>query len=427
MKTILQNVTILHPEQDLNKKADLLIEDGVIKAIDSINPEDHPDADVHKFSNGIVAPGFLDMHVHLREPGREDQETVETGSNAAANGGFTAMACMPDTDPMADSSEVVAFIKQKSSKYIADVYPVAAATVRREGEMMTPMAELVDMGAVAFSDDEKPIKTAQLVRRIMEYGAMFDTPIIEHCHDESMSKGEMNESFQSTFLGLHALPSIAEDLVVSRDIMIAEYTGAKLHIAHISTKNAVELVRQAKQRGIKVTAEVTPHHFTLSDEAVQSYDPNVKVLPPLRTKEDIAALLEGLKDGTIDAIATDHQPHTIEEKEEEFEYAPTGIVGLETAVGLALTELYHKKVLTLEQIIEKFAINPRKILNIPIPAIEVGKEANITIFDPDEIWTVDKTKFKSRSKNTPFDKKLLTGKPIGVINKGKVFINGKYA
>jgi dihydroorotase len=255
---------------------------------------------------------------------------------------------------------------------------------------------------------------------------MYNVPVIEHCEDESLAGGAMNESINSTILGLSPIPSIAEDLVVIRDILVAEYVKGKIHIAHISTKNAVNMVRRAKENGINITAEVTPHHFTLTDDALKSYDTNFKMNPPLRRREDVDAVLEGLKDGTIDCIASDHAPHSPEEKETEFEFAPNGIIGLETEIGLALSELLHKNILSLDSLVEKMAVNPRKILNIPIPKIEIGEKANLTILDPDEVWTVNVDRFKSRSKNSPFDKKLLTGKAAGVINKGQMFFNDEF-
>lgn len=283
------------------------------------------------------------------------------------------------------------------------------------------MYELFEAGAVAFSDDGNVIKTAGILRHVMEYSKMFDAPIIEHCEDESLASGAVNESEISTILGLPAIPNIAEDLIVMRDIMMAEFTGSRVHIAHVSSKNAVELIHQAKKKNIKVTAEVTPHHFTLTDESLKTYDTNYKMNPPLRTRADVVALIEGLKDGTIDCIASDHAPHSIEEKEMEFIYAPNGIIGLETELSLSITELVHKKHLSLSQLIEKLSINPRKILNLPIPLIKENEKANLTIIDTDIIWTVDISKFKSKSKNSPFDKRLLTGKSIAVINKGKMF------
>jgi len=366
------------------------------------------------------------MHVHLREPGREDEETVVTGCNAAANGGFTGIACMPNTQPAIDSAETLNFIKAQANFHLVNVYPVAAATIGREGKVLSPMAELFEAGAVGFSDDGVAIKTASILRKVLEYSQMYDLAVIEHCEDETLAGGAMNEGLNSTLLGLPAIPSVAEDLIVSRDIQMAEYTGGKIHIAHISTKNAVQLVREAKAKGLKVTAEVTPHHFNLIDDSVKTYDTNFKMNPPLRTQEDVDAIIDGLKDGTLDCIASDHAPHSIEEKEEEFQYAPNGIIGLETEIGLTFSELFHKKILSLKDIVEKLSINPRKILNIPVPGFDLGQEANFTILDADVVWTVDINKFKSKSKNSPFDKKLLTGKSVAVINNRKMFYNGKF-
>lgn len=427
MKVLLKDVAVNNPVQNLKEdKTDILIENGIISEIGQIDESSVGEVKIYDLKGKLVTPGFFDMHVHLREPGREDKETVISGCNSAANGGFTAVACMPNTEPAIDSAEVITFIKKQASNHLVDVYPVAAATVGRKGEVLSPMAELFDAGAVAFSDDGVAIKSASILKRAMEYAMMYDLPIIEHCEDESLAGGAMNESINSTILGLPPIPSLAEDLIVMRDILVAEYTGAKVHIAHISTSKSVQMVREAKARGIKVTAEVTPHHFTLTDDAVKTYDTNVKMNPPLRTRADVDAIVEGLKDGTLDCIASDHAPHTIEEKEVEFEYAPNGIIGLETQIGLALTELFHKKILSIEQLIEKFAINPRKILNIPIPQLKKGEPANLTILDLDSIWTVDKSKFLTKSINTPFDKKLLTGKSLGVINNRQMFFEGKF-
>ncbi len=423
MKIILRNINILNPDQGLNEKGtDLLITNGKITKIGKISDKEAGDAKVYDFAGKYAVPGFFDMHVHLREPGREDEETVKTGCDAAAGGGFTGLACMPNTEPAIDSAEVVTLIKEKAANHLVDVHPIGAATVGRKGEVISPMAELVEAGAVGFSDDGTAIKTAAMLRRSLEYSGMYNVPVIEHCEDESLTGGAMNEGINSTILGLPPIPSVSEDIIVSRDILMAEYTGGRIHIAHISTKKSVELVREAKKKGIKVTAEATPHHFSLTDDAVKTYDTNVKMSPPLRTQADVDAVVKGLKDGTIDCIASDHAPHSPEEKEAEFEYAPNGILGLETQVGLALSELYAKKVLTLEQIVEKMSVNPRKILNIPVPKFEEGEIANITILDPDAVWTVDIKKFKSKSHNSPFDKKLMTGKAVGVINNGKMYL-----
>jgi dihydroorotase len=424
MKIILKNINLLNPEQGINEKGtDLFIVDGKISAIGKINDKDTSEAKVYDFSGKYIVPGLFDMHVHLREPGREDEETVKTGCDSAANGGFTGIACMPNTEPAIDSAEVVTLIKEKAAGHLVDVHPIGAATLGRKGEIISPMAELVEAGAAGFSDDGVAIKTSAMLRRALEYSNMYNVPVIEHCEDESLTGGAMNEGLNSTTLGLPPIPSVSEDIIVSRDLLMAGYVGGKIHIAHISTKKSVEMVRDAKKRGIKVTAEAAPHHFSLTDDAVKTYDTNVKMSPPLRTQADVDAVQKGLKDGTIDCIASDHAPHSPEEKEAEFEFAPNGILGLETEVGLTISELYSKKILSLEQVIEKMAINPRKILNIPVPKFEVGEMANLTILDLETIWTVNINKFKSKSHNSPFDKKLMTGKALGVINNGKMYLS----
>jgi len=427
MKIVLKNVDVIHPEDKINLKGvSVLLSNGYISHIGELSNDEVKDAKEFDFTGKILVPGLFDMHVHLREPGREDEETVISGCNSAASGGFTGVACMPNTEPAIDSAEVVKFIKEQASNHLVDVYPVAAASVGRKGEIISPMAELIESGAVAFSDDGGVIKTSSVLRRAFEYANMYDAPIIEHCEDESLAEGAMNEGINSTLLGLPGLPSVAEDIIVSRDILMAEYTGGRIHIAHISTKNSVNLVREAKKKGIKVTAEVTPHHFTLTDDSLKTYDTNFKMNPPLRTQIDVDAIIKGLKDGTIDCIASDHAPHSIEEKESEFQFAPNGIVGFETTVGLSFSELLKKNKLSLEELIKKLSINPRKILNLPIPKFDSGELANFTIIDPNLVWTVNISKFKSKSKNSPFDKKLLTGKAIAVINRNKMYFDDQW-
>ncbi|MBU1095058.1 MAG: dihydroorotase [Bacteroidetes bacterium] len=421
MKILLKGLNLLDPEQKLDKKADLLINDGIIEKIGNIKSSEVEENNIFDFNDMVCVPGLFDMHVHLREPGREDEETVVTGCNGAAAGGFTGIACMPNTNPAADSAEVIKLIKEKASNHLVDVYPVGAVSVDRKGEALAPIAELYEAGAVAFSDDGVAVKTAALLRNALEYAGMYNAPIIEHCEDESLADGAMNESLVSTQLGLPSIPTVAEDITVSRDILMAEYLNKAVHIAHISSKRSIELVREAKARGVKVTAEVTPHHFTLTDDNLKTYDTNYKMNPPLRGKADLEAVIEGLKDGTIDCIASDHAPHSIEEKEMEFIYAPNGILGLESQLGLTLSELVNKNHLTLSDLVYKLSINPRRILNINVPSIKEGEKANLTIFDPHNIWTVNVSAFKSKSKNSPFDKRLLTGKPVAVINKGKMF------
>ena len=427
MKIVLNNANVVNPENKINeKKSSVLIEDGKIVKIGKLSSSELNGAKEFDLSGKYIVPGFFDMHVHLREPGREDEETVKSGCNSAANGGFTGIACMPNTEPAIDSAEVVSLIKKQADGHLIDVQVIGAATQGRKGEMISPMAELCEVGAVGFSDDGVAIKTAAILKRALEYSKMYDVPIIEHCEDESLAGGAMNEGFNSTLLGLPPIPSVAEDLIVMRGILMAEYTKGKFHVAHISTKKSVQMVRAAKKEGINVTAEVTPHHFTLTDDAVKTYDTNVKMNPPLREKKDVEEIIKGLKDGTIDCIASDHAPHADEEKEVEFEFAPNGIIGLETQIGLTLTELFHKNILSLEEIIFKMSINPRKILRLPVPKFEKGEKVNFTILDLEEIWTVEISKFKSKSRNSPFNKRLLTGRAVGVINNKKMFINNNF-
>ncbi len=421
MKFLLKDLKIKNCNQE-PVDTDILIEDGIIKQIGNLNVTD---AEIIQMEGAFCFPGFFDMHVHFREPGYEQAETFETGSLAAANGGFTSVAVMPNTNPAMDNAEIISSIVKKSEKLITNIFPIGAVSVGRKGEYLAPLLEMKEAGAVAFSDDGTAVKTAQILRYALEYSQMINAPIIEHCEDESLAGGAMNESIVSTELGLPPLPSLAEELIVARDILTAEYTNSHVHIAHISSKKSVELVRDAKKRGVKVTAEVTPHHFTLTENSLRSYDTNFKMNPPLRSKDDVEAILEGLKDGTIDVIASDHAPHAIEDKEVEFVDAPNGIIGLETEIGLAFTELFQKQILDLDALLEKFVVNPRRILHLPIPQIKENEIAELTFVNPDEIWTVDVNSFKSKSKNSPFDKRILTGKPLGIFNKGKLYLNGE--
>jgi dihydroorotase len=332
---------------------------------------------------------------------------------------------MPNTEPAIDDESVVRYIQSKAKSALnglVDVYPVAAVTKGRRGEQLAPLAELSDAGAVAFSDDGAPVYDAEIMRRAMEYAAMFGKPVIQHAQEMSMTKGGvMNEGSVSTALGLPGMPSLAEDIMVSRDIQICRYTRGQYHVAHLSTAGAVDLVRRGKGEGVNVTCEVTPHHFTLTDEAVRGYNTNTKMNPPLRTSSDVEAVRKGLRDGTIDVIATDHAPHSFDEKEVEFQFAPFGIVGLETAIGIIVTELVQSGVLTLAQMIEKLSVNPRRILHLPSIVVAEGEAANLTIFDPAAEWIVDPPSLKSRSKNTPFGGRKLIGKPIGVLNNGQSY------
>lgn len=426
MKVLLKGLQLLNPDQGLDKKADILISDGIIEKIGSIDSSEIKDVKEYNFEGKLGVPGLYDMHVHFREPGQEDKETVISGSNSAAAGGFTGVACMPNTNPAIDSAEVVKFIIDRGRDHLVDINPIGAVSKGRKGEGLAPLLELYDAGAVGFSDDGTAVKTAALLRSALEYSKMIDAPIIEHCEDESLAGGSMNESIVSTQLGLPSIPTVAEDLIVMRGILLAEYTGGKIHVAHISSKRSVELVREAKKRGVEVSAEVAPHHFTLTDECIKAFDPNYKMNPPLREQKDVDALIVGLQDGTIDCIASDHAPHNIEEKEMEYIYAPNGIIGLETQLGITLTELYHTNKLTIEQIVEKLSVNPRKVLNLEVPQIAIGEVANLTIIDIEVEWEVDIKSFKSRSINSPFAGRKLKGKSIAVINSSQMFVDGEF-
>ena len=423
MQLLLKKGRLVDPAARRDEEIDLLIRDGVIEKMGA-NLAVH-DAQSYDLKGKVIAPGFIDMHVHLREPGFEYKETILTGAAAAAAGGFTAVCCMPNTEPAIDDESVVRYIQSKAKSALnglVDVYPVAAVTKGRRGEQLAPLAELSDAGAVAFSDDGAPVYDAEIMRRAMEYAAMFGKPVIQHAQEMSMTKGGvMNEGSVSTALGLPGMPSLAEDIMVSRDIQICRYTRGQYHVAHLSTAGAVDLVRRGKGEGVNVTCEVTPHHFTLTDEAVRGYNTNTKMNPPLRTSSDVEAVRKGLRDGTIDVIATDHAPHSYDEKEVEFQSAPFGIVGLETAIGISVTELVQSGVLTLAQLIEKLSVNPRRILHLPSIVIAEGEAANLTIFDPAAEWIVDPPSLKSRSKNTPFGGRKLIGKPIGVLNNGQSY------
>jgi dihydroorotase len=382
-----------------------------------------PDETVVNLAGKIVAPGFIDIHVHLREPGFEHKETIESGTRSAAYGGFTAVCCMPNTNPAIDDESLVSFVRMQGKKVndgIVDVYPIASVSKGRQGKTLAPIAELVGAGAVGLSDDGAPVFDAKVMRRALEYASMYNVPIMQHCEVPELAHGGvMNESLVSTELGLPGIPGIAEEIMIARDLHLAEYTNSRYHVCHMSTKRSVELVREGKRKGIKVTCEVTPHHFSITEEAVRSYDTNTKMNPPLRSAADLAAIKEGLKDGTIDVIATDHAPHSLDEKEVDYIQAPFGIVGLETAIGLTITELVSQNVLTLKQMVEKFSVNPRKIIGREID-VQEGEQANLTFFDPDVEWTVEIGAFRSKSKNSPFQGRRLKGRAVGIINNGSL-------
>ncbi|MCI0338854.1 MAG: dihydroorotase [Acidobacteria bacterium] len=419
---LIKNGTIIDPSQSIEARRDLLIRDGRVAAID----EKIKTGDVEVFDAAglIVAPGFIDLHVHLREPGFEYKETIETGARAAVAGGFTSVCCMPNTKPVNDNSSVTSFIiEQSRTAGLANVYPIGAITQGSKGEQLAEIGEMKTAGIVAVSDDGKPVCDAGLMRRAMEYSRDFNLPVVDHCEDCCISPGwAMHEGDYSALLGLKGLSSAAEDLHVSRDIQLAEITGTCVHIAHISTARSVGFVREAKKRGVRVTCEVTPHHFTLTDAEVykRSYDTNTKMAPPLRPRADLEAVIEGLRDGTIDAIATDHAPHHANEKMLEFDCAPNGIIGLETAVSLTLDCLIQRDVITLARMVELLSCNPARIFKLDRGTLKVGSTADVTIFDPQKQIKVDASKFQSKSRNTPFDGWELKGAAVATIVGGRI-------
>lgn len=423
LRMLLKGATVIDPGLDLNGTADILIQNGKIEAVGKVDAAGF-DGEVVDVAGKIISPGWMDMHVHLREPGREDEETIESGSLTAANGGFTAVCCMPNTTPAIDSQEIIQYIKDRARDSLVNVYPIAAITKNRDGKELAEILDLVEQGAVAMSDDGNPVTSAEIMRRALEYSKMANIPVIGHEEESTMTaNGHMNEGFVSTCLGIEGIPSVAEDIMIARDIMLAEYCGGRFHVAHIATRKGVELVRQAKERGIAVTAEATPHHFSLTDEAVRGYDTNAKMKPPLRTEADVQAIIEGLQDGAIDVIATDHAPHSWEEKAQEFIYAPFGIVGLETALGLSLNRLLLPAKLDLNSLIKKFTTNPCKILGLAPPSIQKGQIANLTIFDLETEWKFTEAGSLSKSSNSPFLGWSFRGKPFAVINNNQFFVS----
>jgi dihydroorotase len=412
---------VIDPAGGIDAVQDVLVEAGTIKRVGPKLPAPER-AEVVDATGKIVCPGFIDIHVHLREPGLEYKETVATGTRAAAAGGFTAVCCMANTSPVNDNGAVTDYILAKArTEGAVRVYPIGAVTRGLLGAELAEMAELAESGCVAFSDDGKPVMNAALYRHAMEYVLPFGTPVISHAEDVHLSRGTcMNEGVVSTELGLGGAPAAAEDIMVARDILLAELTGAHVHIAHLSTAGAVRLVREGKARGIRVTAEVTPHHLVLTDEAVRTYDPNTRMAPPLRTKRDVEALVEGLADGTIDCIATDHAPHALSEKEGEFDQAAAGIVGLETAVAVLLDRLVRPGLLSLPTLVSRMSRDPARLLNLPGGRLAAGAPADLTLLDPEAERVVDPARFRSKSRNTPFRGWTLRGGPWMTIVGGTV-------
>lgn len=416
---------VIDPANSINDLLDVFVKDG--KIIEVAKGIQVPGAKVYDATGKLVVPGLIDIHVHLREPGYEYKETIASGTRAAARGGFTSIACMPNTNPVADNQSVIKLILDKSrTEGVVNVYPVGAVTKGSQSKELAEIGELREAGAVALSDDGQPVTNSQVMRLAMEYARMYNLTILSHCEEkELVGEGVMNEGYYSTILGLKGIPRTAEETMTARDLLIAEYTGCPIHICHVSTKGAVEIIRQAKARGVKVTAEATPHHFTLTDAAVVGFDTNTKVNPPLRTDDDVTAVKEGLRDGTIDAIATDHAPHALDEKDLEYNYAANGMIGLETAIGLVFEELVSPGILTLEQAVAKLTVNPAKIIGIDRGNLTVGTAADITVIDPEFKEEIKKEELASKSFNTPFLGRTLKGLPVLTIVGGNIVMQDR--
>jgi dihydroorotase len=440
VRILIKGGHIIDPSQEIDGIGDILIEDGRIKEVriqdagykiqdkKSKNRASgimYPESEIKTIdATGMyVLPGLIDMHAHLREPGFEYKETIKTGTTAALKGGFTTVCCMPNTFPVNDNASVTEFIIRKAAQEgLCTVLPIGAITKGRKGEELAEMGAMRDEGCIAFSDDGRPVMNSLIMRRALEYSRVFNVPIISHCEDLTLSKGGvMNEGLLSVTLGLRGIPAETEKIMVYRDISLSELTEGRLHIAHVSTEGAVKLIRDAKKRGINVTAETCPHYFSITEDAIKDYNTNAKVNPPLRTQRDIEAIKEGLRDGTIEVIATDHAPHHVDEKLQEFDKAPSGISGLETALGLSL-RLVEEGVLTMSQLVEKMALNPARILNSGSKGtLRVGSDADVVIVDANKEFKVEASRFVSKGKNTPFDGWVLKGMPVVTISKGRIY------
>jgi len=418
---VIRNGRVIDPASGLDAVCDVYLEDGRVAAVGA-NLDAPSGAEVFDASGMVVAPGFIDMHVHLREPGFEYAETIETGARAAAAGGFTSVCCMPNTSPVNDSATVTSYIIERAKqKSVVNVYPIGAITKGSQGEELASIGAMVKAGAVAISDDGRPVMNSRVMRRAMELAKGHGIPVIDHCEDLNLSAGgDMHEGETSVRRGLRGIPSAAEDVMVARDILLAELTGARYHVAHISTHHAVAMVAFAKKRGIKVSCEATPHHFVLADCDTVAYDSNFKMKPPLRGKQDVSAVLEGLVDGTVEVIATDHAPHAGSEKMQEFERCPFGITGLETAIGITLEQLVHPGKITLKKMVELYTTGPAKVMGLNRGTLKVGAVGDVTIFDTATKWTYDVNKTQSKSKNSPFHGREFVGGPVATVVGGKI-------
>lgn len=419
-RLLIRNGRVVDPASGFDGVADVLIEDGRIRAVAA--GIEAPGAETFDAGGLVVAPGFIDMHTHLREPGFEHAETIESGSRAAAAGGFTSICAMPNTQPVNDSATVTSYIVERARRHaVVNVFPIGAITRQSAGNELAAIGSMKQAGIVAISDDGMPVMNARLMRRAMEMARSFDLPVIDHCEDLHLSAGgDMHEGLRSMKLGLRGIPACSEDVMVARDILLAEVTGCRFHVAHISSRRSIAMVKHAKALGLPVTAEVCPHHFSLSDEDMIPYDSNYKMKPPLRSRADVAAAIEGVVSGAIDAVATDHAPHAGSEKMQEFERCPFGVLGLETAVGLALETFVHTGRISLMRMIALFTTGPARILNLDRGTLAPGSAADITILDLDLEWTYDVNRSFSRSRNTPFDGRRLRGAPVATIVGGQI-------
>ena len=418
---LLQGGRIIDPSRDVDEVGDVLIQDGTIAGVGrGLTAPDG--ALVRKMNGKVIAPGLIDLHVHLREPGNEDEETVASGARAAAAGGFTAICAMPNTDPVTDNQAAVGFIIRQSGRAgLARVHPIGAVSIGQEGERLAEFGEMVGAGAVAVSDDGKPIVSSHLMRTALEYARTFDIPIADHCEDPTLSAGGvMHEGLVATRLGLKGIPAAAEEIMVARDVLLAELTGGHVHLCHISARGSVAIIREAKERGVRVTAEATPHHLVLTDVACEEYDTHAKMNPPLRETMDIEALQGALKEGVIDCIASDHAPHAYDEKEAAFDDAPFGIIGLETAFAVAHTDLVGGGLFTLPDLIRRMSTEPARVFHLPGGTLAPGAVADVVVLDPAAKWTVDPATFHSKSRNTPFTGRALTGCAILTIVAGAI-------
>ncbi len=426
MKIFLKNARLVDLTGKLDGLFNVMIVDGRIQEIGTAlggNPVNYEINLQGKF----VAPGLFDMHTHLREPGQEYKEDIASGIAAAANGGFTAIAAMPNSDPVVDSAEVVKYVIDRAKQAgLVRLYQIAAITEGRKGERLSEMKDLAEAGAVAFSDDGSAVTNSQVMRRALEYSSMLGKVLIQHCEDSDLTKsGSANESADTIRYGLKTQHRLAEELILARDLKLVEAFGGKYHATHLSTSGSVAVIADAKSRGLKITCDVTPHHLFLNDTILSGYDSDYKVNPPLRTKDDNEALIEGLKSGVIDAIASDHAPHAIHEKEVEFDAAPFGMIGLETTVGAVMTKLYHEREMDIHKIVRLLCMNPRKILGLPVPTFELGAAAELTIIDPDYEWIVKPEEFKSKSRNTGFKGWKFKGSAVGIINEEKFYFSDR--